>query len=300
MLAKFEKVLHSADAGIWAGKYKNFETLPHWHIDHEIIHCETGRILVTLNGQIVTLYPGDSVYCYSRDIHQVSSEKGSVNSMIVFSPLKLPRDLPISRLQSPIIRNDTVFHSAFDVVYREINELPPYYEELSYSSLSQYLILLMRSYPQAEPLSADKLHKVSEQKRLVETLTNSSAYITFQDAARMMGYSESYFSRYFKSIFGVTFSQYMNAIKTSDAMLLLCGNPEMTITQVADHCGFNTIRHFNRVFKELTGVSPSDFVRGNVDSSVPSIQLGKHFFPTLSSSIPVDYFTDPAANRWPY
>ena len=99
-----------------------------------------------------------------------------------------------------------------------------------------------------------------------------------------MGYSESYFSRYFKNIFGVTFSQYMNAIKTSDAMLLLRGNPDLTITQVAGYCGFNSIRHFNRVFKNLTGSSPSDFASDGFDSSVPSIQLGKYFFPTLSSS----------------
>lgn len=299
MLGRYEKMFYHADAGIWAGKYKNFACLPHWHVDHEVIHCETGKIFVTLNEQSITLGPGDSVCFFSWDIHQLSTEPETINSMIIFNPLKLPRNLMNARLQDPVIRNDTAFHSAFDVVYREVNELPPRYQEMSYSSLSQYLVLLTRTYPSAEPTDADE-HKVSVQNRLAEALTNSSAYITFQDAAKAMGYSEAYFSRYFKSMFGVTFSQYMNAIKISDAMLLLRGDSEMTITEVATCCGFNTIRHFNRVFKELTGVSPSEFVSSNADSPIPSIQLGKHFFPTLSSSIRINYFEDPAANRWPY
>ena len=61
MLAKFEKVRND----IWAGKYNNPGYLPHWHIDHEIIHCEKGRIYVTLNGQAIVLEPGDSIYFYS-------------------------------------------------------------------------------------------------------------------------------------------------------------------------------------------------------------------------------------------
>lgn len=300
MLAKFEKVLYTVNAEIWAGKYKNVEILPHWHIGHEIIHCEKGKIFVTLNGQTITLNPGDSVYCYSRDIHSVSSDVGSINSMIVFSPLGLPHNFPSGRLQNPVIRNDALFHSAFDVIYREINELPLYYGELCFSSLCQYLILLMRAHSHAESFKEDAAFRISELKKLIEVLTNSSDYITFKNAAKLMGYSESYFSRYFKNIFGVTFSQYMNAIKTSDAMLLLRGNPDLTITQVAGYCGFNSIRHFNRVFKNLTGSSPSDFASDGFDSSVPSIQLGKYFFPTLSSSIPISYFEDPDANRSPY
>lgn len=297
MIAKFENVFHNVPTEIWAGKYKNLTILPHWHLDHEIIHCESGKIYVTLNGQAVTLLPGDSIYCYSRDIHEISSERGSINAMIVFSPFKLPRNFPNTHLQNPIIRDDAMFHQAFDAIYREINELPPYYEEFSYAVLCKYLLLLIRSHSHAETDEKGYLRRAMGQKKLLEILTTTSAYITFQDAAKKMGYSESYFSRYFKSIFGVTFSQYMNAIKTADAIMLINGNPELTVTQIAANCGFNTIRHFNRIFKEFTGVSPSDFAKINIGNSAPSIQIGKHFDPTIKSSIRIDYFKDMGVQR---
>lgn len=289
MLAKFEKVRND----IWAGKYNNPGYLPHWHIDHEIIHCEKGRIYVTLNGQAIVLEPGDSIYFYSSDIHQAHSDPGTVSSMIVFNPLNLPPNFPINRMRIPVIKNDSMFHQIFYQVYKEINERPPYFKEYSVSVLCQYLLFLMRNSPKADALDVSMRHKVEEQKRLIETITQASYYMTFQDAAKVMGYSESYFSRYFKRTFGVTFSQYMNAIRTTDAILMLKSSPEMTITQVAISCGFSTIRHFNRVFKELTGSSPSEYLINHPDSSTPSFRMGERFDPTLSSANNVNYFEDP-------
>jgi len=39
------------------------------------------------------------------------------------------------------------------------------------------------------------------------------------------------------------------------------GHTTMDIQTVAAHCGFQTISHFNRVFKQNTGQSPMEFRR---------------------------------------
>ena len=64
----------------------------------------------------------------------------------------------------------------------------------------------------------------------------------------------------------MTFSQYLNAVRLEHAIELLKNNTEhLAITEIAAKCGFDTIRHFNRVFKDITGMSPrqmpSDYVR---------------------------------------
>ena len=292
MIARYEKLVRDVETGIWAEKYKNLENLPHWHVEHEIIHCDTGKLLVTLNGQHITLYPGDTVYCSSRDIHHIYSESSSVTSTIFFNPLGLPHNFPNSKLQTPIIRSDTNFHSTFDIIYREVNERPPYFEDLCFAVVCQYLLSLKRFCQQAHSLDKDAVRQMTEQNKLIEVLTTTSSYITFQDAAKMMGYSKSYFCRYFRNTFGVTFSQFMNAQKIGDAIFFLICKPEFSITQVASLCGFDTIRHFNRIFKELVGVSPSTFVRNNISNTVLTIHSGAYFNSTLPGSVRLNYFEE--------
>ena len=71
-----------------------------------------------------------------------------------------------------------------------------------------------------------------------------------------MHFSKPYFSQYFYRHAGMTFTRYLNIIKISFAVeKLLAGHS--TVTEVSQSCGFNTIRNFNRVFKELTGYTPN-------------------------------------------
>ena len=84
-----------------------------------------------------------------------------------------------------------------------------------------------------------------------------------------MGFSEAYFSKFFKKIAGMTFSQYLNRVKVEEAVRLLRENKGLPVTEIAFRCGFNTIRNFNRIFKEVTGCTPCP----------------KPTFPTKNSSI---------------
>lgn len=81
--------------------------------------------------------------------------------------------------------------------------------------------------------------------------------ITFQDAAKHMNYSEPYFSKHFKELFEMTFTEYLNILRIGNAIKMMKkGN--RSITDISINCGFNTVRHFNRTFKDLTGYSPTN------------------------------------------
>ena len=57
----------------------------------------------------------------------------------------------------------------------------------------------------------------------------------------------------------------------------------MSFTEIAAICGFGTIRSFNRVFKELTGISPTQFALDPVLIRTERSDSG--FDPTLSCSV---------------
>jgi AraC-like DNA-binding protein len=67
-----------------------------------------------------------------------------------------------------------------------------------------------------------------------------------------------HFTRFFKDTTGMTFWQYLNNYKVSKAVNLLI-NTSDSISEIAFNSGFNSIKTFNRVFKQVKGCSPSEF-----------------------------------------
>lgn len=83
-----------------------------------------------------------------------------------------------------------------------------------------------------------------------------------EEVAREFMLSQSYFSYLFKNITSRTFTEYINGIRISKAMELL----RKTDKRVLDICyetGFKNVNHFNRLFRQQTGVSPSKYRKRN-------------------------------------
>lgn len=93
--------------------------------------------------------------------------------------------------------------------------------------------------------------------KIYQKISAEYCMITFEEVAKYMGFSEPYFSKVFHNLFGMTFTQYLNTVRIAIAIeKLKQGNAN--ITTISSECGFNTIRNFNRVFKNFTGYSPSN------------------------------------------
>lgn len=100
-----------------------------------------------------------------------------------------------------------------------------------------------------------------------------------------MNMSDAYFSRFFKKVSGMTFSQYLNIVRVGRAIDILAVSPDITMASLMTECGFNTLRNFNRVFKSVTGYSPSTLPR---EYSLDYRSLSTYedaFDPTMDSSI---------------
>jgi AraC-like DNA-binding protein len=60
---------------------------------------------------------------------------------------------------------------------------------------------------------------------------------------------------------GMSFPQYINAIRMEEAYVLLTNHPEMTITEVARQVGF-TAPNLREQFKRCYGVTPAEYRAG--------------------------------------
>ena len=76
--------------------------------------------------------------------------------------------------------------------------------------------------------------------------------------ARCAGLSRSYFSTRFKESTGLAFTEYVAAARVEAARNMLA-NPGLRVSEIAFAVGFQSLTRFNRVFREMTGMSPTCF-----------------------------------------
>ena len=88
---------------------------------------------------------------------------------------------------------------------------------------------------------------------------NYSQEITLKKAAELMGYEPCHCSKIFKKLTGMNFISYLNNVRIKKAIEKIHWT-DHSITQIAFECGFHNVRNFNRVFKTVTGQSPTGFL----------------------------------------
>jgi len=87
---------------------------------------------------------------------------------------------------------------------------------------------------------------------------NYKKEITLDDISSLIAMNKSAFCRYFKEKSGTSFMDYLLNIRIGHARQLLL-TESMDVNQVSLESGFNSITHFNRIFKRFTGHTPTEY-----------------------------------------
>lgn len=90
----------------------------------------------------------------------------------------------------------------------------------------------------------------------------SDSYLTNERLAAKANISEVYFRQLFLKQYGITPRQYIiNARIAKAKQLLSSGNKK--ISAVAEECGFVSVYHFSRCFKEKVGMTPTEYMNSH-------------------------------------
>jgi len=87
---------------------------------------------------------------------------------------------------------------------------------------------------------------------------NQAEDLSLGQVARAVNTSTFYFCKMFKKATGLNFTEYLSRVRVEKAKNLLL-NPNLRVSEIAFEVGFQSLTHFNRVFKKITGQSPSEY-----------------------------------------
>jgi len=76
--------------------------------------------------------------------------------------------------------------------------------------------------------------------------------------AKAVNTSTFYFCKMFKKATGINFTDYLSRVRIEKAKNLLL-NPNLRVSEIAFEVGFQSLTHFNRVFKKTLGQSPTEY-----------------------------------------
>jgi AraC-like DNA-binding protein len=102
----------------------------------------------------------------------------------------------------------------------------------------------------AEPMEVWKARKFIEQ--------HSGEELSLRKVAKAVNISANHLSEKFKQVTGLNFVEYVARTRFKHACDLL-RNPSRRISEIAFAVGFQSLSQFNRVFKKLSGKSPTEF-----------------------------------------
>ncbi|MCR9066393.1 MAG: AraC family transcriptional regulator [Cytophagales bacterium] len=105
-------------------------------------------------------------------------------------------------------------------------------------------------------------HKKSETERMHKVYNFAMQHfkneIRIDEVANLANMSVPAFCRYFKKRSNKTFSDFIAEIRIGHACKLL-GSEQLSIAEVCYESGFNTLSNFNKKFKEIMNITPTEF-----------------------------------------
>ncbi|WP_276863263.1 AraC family transcriptional regulator [Mediterranea massiliensis] len=269
-------------------RYKTFTYPWHFHGEYELMYVEKGQGQCLI-GDSIAEYSDRCLLFFGSELPHCmqnfaapsgADEAGGVSGVIVqfekdfmhYSFSNYVQFIPIRSMLNLAGRGIVYRLADRPDICEIIRSLPRsegFDQILSLLRLLHALSLLPQkelvASPNYNPLSADFKDKKIE--KIIAFLNKRyTQRISLNEIASYTAMNPASFCRYFKENTGKTLKEYILDMRIGYACKLLAVD-RLNISQISLECGFETITHFNRSFKRITGITPTEYKRRTLYTS---------------------------------
>jgi len=249
----------------------------HWHAQVEVNFIVSGWAHYSMSGYDVRFGPGDLALFWGGQPHRLDDASedlvyaGGHLPLVHFFRLRLPQDVQAGLMQGATLRTRATDPSD-PVNFARWNDYVRSGDPLKVSMAVDELLLRIERirFAPYELLSGQRAradgHAIDQHispivVRICDFIAdNFREDIDSVDIAVAADVHPKYAMTVFKKCTGMTLNDYVNLIRLSYAQALLMRD-DANVLQVAMESGFGSLSAFNKLFRKIAGMSPSDFRR---------------------------------------
>lgn len=253
----------------------------HYHKEVEMIYVESGEVEISVMQKDYKVSEGQLVIIGCNHIHSYNDYKdesvtrGYHILLFDWKYFKNHLENEVEQLLYPIFFDVTIIDTKNIPGLKDIGHI---FSQLSMENMNDNsgkrflmigqlyklvgLFLRYGNFDEHFDLNMNQMEKEHELLSKVNgyIFENYKKGISLNSVSKALGYSEFHFARQFKRYTGITFKQYLMHYQISMAKEdVLEGS--LTMVQVAEQHGFNSVKTFNRVFKTYFGSAPTVYRR---------------------------------------
>lgn len=229
-------------------KLPDFDFPLHFHRAYEIIYVNNGKVSVSVDKKEYLLQKNDLAFVFNNQMHEFKTIDHSDIYIIIFSP-ELIGDFYMN--YKGFIPDCNVLHLEGELNTKKLKSI--YGQKSFLYSLCADLVVKKSFVPVKQSPQTKVLYKI-----LLYVENNYTLDCTLKDAAKYLKYDYPYISKLFVRLMNMTFTDYLNQYRISQACYLL-KNCDEAIGEIAEKCGYNNLRTFHRNFRKITGQSPKQY-----------------------------------------
>ena len=243
----------------------HLQCAPHLHRELELVYMLEGEVTAYADSVQTVLRAGDVFLSFPNQIHFYKSYTTEKYFLFIIRPDLMPEFMDTFTMAlplSPVIKNaaslprvDQLFHLLLEVCESTKEEPAGYVEARKRGCLLALFSELLSHMDVQHPTFGDS----GSLRSIISFCTqNFSENLSLSMLEEKLHLNKYYISHLFSGKLGLRFNDYINSLRISEACKLLT-NSDLSITDISEQVGFNTLRTFNRAFSKQTGFSPTEY-----------------------------------------
>lgn len=248
---------HTSDAG-------RLRCLPHLHRELELVYFVGGESVAYADSVRSVLRPGDVFLTFPNQIHSYESYTDESYYLFIIKPDIMPDLMEIFTMgipRSPVIRHADelprirqLFELLVSVCGKEKDN-----DDLSAPLRRGYLLALFSELISHMNIDRPSAGDFGVLRSIVSYCSQHyTENLSLSHLEEKLHLNKYYISHLFSGKLGLRFNDYINSLRIAEARRLLV-HSDMSITEISELIGFNTLRTFNRAFFKQMGHSPSEY-----------------------------------------
>lgn len=241
---------------------------PHWSIppsltqNHILLLVTDGSFVYTVDGDELVLHRGDVVYVPEDTMRSGHNGPRDPHHMYA-AHFRLEGDEPrIPLLTDRQYRHVQPFNvdylkNRFSLLTQHWLRKPAYYETIYHSILLE-MLCIVNGEADSRKVPTKSYAIVTQIQDYI--MNHYRENIAIAALAELVQRTPNYISTVFRQVTGQTITEYTQQIRIAAACNFLI-NSQMTVGEISDYLGFCEQSYFNKVFKKVTGVPPSAYLK---------------------------------------